>query len=186
MKKVLASLAVCALAVACASTDDDRPSYPQRGGEGRGMRPAAVASDEMSPVPLNDWWHEPVIANALSLSSDQYAALDKISADQRDEVSRLERDSAMAMRELRETFDRDSVTSADITAAAQRARTLRDTFFDRQTQMLAAERGVLTTSQWKTLQQQLQADRSERRGNEGYGRRGRGGMGGGRGRWPGN
>lgn len=185
MKKHLAVLTMCALAVACASSDDDRPQYPQRGGGGRGMRPAAAAAEDMSVVPLNDWWHEPAIANALSLSSDQYAALDKIAGDQRDEVTRLQRDSAMAMRELRETFDRDAVTSSDITAAAQRARTLRDTFFDRQTQMLAAERGVLTASQWHTLQQQLQADRSDRRSNEGGGRRGRGGMGGGRGRWPG-
>jgi hypothetical protein len=90
----------------------------------------------------------------------------------------------VAMRDVRSVLDANQPSTADIVTAGQRLRTLRDTLFDRQIQMLAAERAILTQSQWQTLQQQLQARRSQRRQDNGYPRRGGRGMGG-RGRFPG-
>jgi hypothetical protein len=81
-------------------------------------------------------------------------------------------------------------TAADIAIAAQRLRNIRDSLFDRQAQMLSAERLVLTKQQWSKLLDALQQRREQRfdRGDGGYpgGRGGRGGYPrGGRGRpWP--
>ena len=185
MKRTLILLVVTASVLACASNDQEPPMRPRGGGDYPRTPRATVSSSGIDFLPFTDWWHEPAISGTLNLTNDQYTALDKISADRRDEISRLERDSTVAMRDLRQTLDSNQPTTGDITAAARRVRDLRDTLFERQVQMVAAEREVLTQQQWQTLQQQLQAERSDRRdGNYGGPRRGRGGMGG-RGRWPG-
>jgi hypothetical protein len=113
------------------------------------------------------------------------ASLDKISHDQSEEIAKLERDSMVAARELRETVDGSQPAVADITGAAQRLRGIRDALFDHRIQMFAAERTLLSQTQWQALQNAISAsrNRSDDRGNYG-GRRGRGGMGG-RGRFPG-
>lgn len=170
--------------VACASSDQDEQA---RGGRGRmaSRTPAArEASSGLDIVPLTDWWREPSISAVLNLSQDQYAQLDRIGAEQREEITRLERDSSTAMRDLRLAFDSNG---SDIATAANRARELRDSLFDRQVRMLSDERRVLTASQWQSLQRQLQEERSDRRDNFGGRRNGgrRGGVGSGRGRWPG-
>jgi hypothetical protein len=75
--------------------------------------------------------------------------------------------------------------SNDIDTAATRVRTLRNDIFDRQIQLLVAERSVLTKQQWKALQDAMhERPRDERRGNYGGPRGGFGGRGRGRG-WPG-
>ena len=153
------------------------------GGYG-GSGAARVSTSGLDMLPPADWWHQPSIANGVNLTPDQYAALDKIAADQRDEVARMERDSTVGVRDLRQVLDSNQPSTDDIMAAAQRGRALRDNLFGRQVQMLAAERQVLSQQQWQTLQQQLQSERSQRRENGNPRRGGRGGMGG-RGRWPG-
>jgi Spy/CpxP family protein refolding chaperone len=178
--KHLSILALTVLFVACA-TDNDQPVYsPRNGPPPSDARPVAAALDMLPPA---DWWHQPMIADAVRLSSDQIAALDKIASDQ-DDITRLDRDTMVAMRDVRSVLDSNQPSTADIVTAGQRLRTLRDTLFDRQIQMLAAERAILTQSQWQTLQQQLQERRSQRRQDNGYPRRGGRGMGG-RGRFPG-
>ncbi len=185
--KRLTILLVAALLFGCSSSDNDQPNYPPRGrapmGDGgnyTGARPAAGGGLDM--LPPAGWWRQPTIVDALRLTGDQMTALDKISNDQSDEIARLERDSTVAVRDLRNVLDSNQPASTDITGAGQRIRALRDSLFDRQVQMLAAERQVLTQQQWQALQQQLQERRSQR--NEGYPRRGGRGVGG-RGRWPG-
>lgn len=178
MKKTIL-ITLSFLCVTCASSDDyDRPRQ-------RPERMQAQAPSALDIIPLNDWWRQPPISDALNLSSDQFARLDKIAADQRDEITRLDRDSATAMRDLRQAFDTDP---AGVDTAAQRVRSLRDSLFDRQVQMIASERDVLTPEQWRSLQRELQRVRDDRgdgrANNRGQGGR-RGGMGGGRGRWPG-
>jgi Spy/CpxP family protein refolding chaperone len=136
-------------------------------------------------LPPGDWWHQPMIADAVKLTAEQMAALDKITSDQADQIARMERDSMVAVRDLRTSLEASRPSEADIIAAGQRLRSLRDALFDRHLQMLAAERAILSLDQWQTLQQQLQERRSQRNQDQGYPRRGgRGGMGG-RGRWPG-
>jgi Spy/CpxP family protein refolding chaperone len=186
----LSVLALTILICACA-TDNDQPPYssPRRGGGGGygGFDPAAdsrPAPGGLDMLPPADWWHQPMIANAVNLSADQIASLDKIAHDQADEITRLDRDMMVAVRDVRSVVDSAQPASNDILAAGQRLRTLRDTLLDRQIQMLAAERMVLTQAQWQTLQQQLQDRRSQRRQDNGYPRRGGRGMGG-RGRFPG-
>ena len=161
---------------------DDRPQPRGRGPMAGDVYRASTT--DLDLLPPADWWHQPSIAGAVNLTPDQYAALDKIAADQRDEVARMERDSTVGLRDLRQVLDSSQPSSADIMAAAQRLRALRDNLFDRQVRMLAAERQVLSLQQWETLQQQLQSVRSERGDRSGYPRRGGRGMGG-RGRWPG-
>ena len=181
-------LAVAALSmIACSSSDYDQPQpTPRRPGatDDGGYSRARTTSGLLDMLPPAGWWHQPQLAEPLHLTADQFAALDKIAADQADEIARLDRDSMVAVRDLRQVLQSNQPGSADIVTAGQRLRSLRDTLFDRQLQMLVAERAVLTQQQWQTLQTQLQS-RPSRMDNGGYPRRGgRGGMGG-RGRWPG-
>ena len=185
-KQVILALAITL--AACTTADQPEPPRgrgPMGDGGGYGAPRATVTSGGIDFVPFTDWWHEPSISAALNLTPDQFSALDKIAADQRDEIARLDRDSGTGMRDLRQVLESNQPSTADITTAAQRVRALRDTLFDRQVQMIAAERQVLTQQQWQTLEEQLRAERTQRRDNN-YGPRrgGRGGMGG-RGRWPG-
>jgi hypothetical protein len=178
--------------ISCTSDTDNmdrRPrSYP---GAADGDRPGgfarANASDGLEMMPPSDWWRDPQISVAVALTAEQIASLDRISHEQGDEIAKLERDSMVAARELRQSFDVTQPTAADITAAGQRLRGIRDALFDRRVQMFAAERTLLTQTQWQALQQQLASsankrpDRGDRGGRGGRGRGGRGG----RGRFPG-
>ena len=188
MKRLALVSAVLVLVVACSSTDD---SYGRRGGYGgpRDDGGGVYAANRPTPggldmLPPADWWHQPMLAAAVKLTPDQIASLDKIAQDNgSSDVSKLENDMTIAMRDLRTQLDAAQPASADIVAAGNRIRSLRDAMFDRQLQMLAAERTVLSLDQWQTLQQQLRERRQQR--NNDYGPR-RGGRGmGGRGRWPG-
>jgi Spy/CpxP family protein refolding chaperone len=178
--KLLPLLGCIVLLSACA-TDNDQPIYSPRSGPPPMERPAAASSLDMLPPP--DWWHQPMLADAVRLTSDQMTALDKISRDQADDIARLDRDTLVAVRDVRIVLESNHPTSDDIVAAGQRLRALRDTLFDRQVEMLAAERAILSQEQWQALQQQLQDRRAQRRQDNGYPRRG--GRAGGRGRWPG-
>ena len=186
MKRFAILLAITALAISCSSSDSDQPVYSPRsrppmddGGSYAANRPAPGGLDILPPA---DWWHQPIIANAVKLTADQMAQLDKIAQDNGNDVSRIETDMNIAVRDLRTQLDSAQASQDAILTAGQRIRALRDSLFDRQLQMLAAERTVLTLDQWQALQQQLQERRQQRNQNYGYPRRG--GMGG-RGRWPG-
>jgi Spy/CpxP family protein refolding chaperone len=134
-------------------------------------------------LPPAQWWHDPQIAAAVSLTPDQFAQLDKISKEHEDEIARLERDSMTATRDVRALLDAETPAAADIVTAAMRLRAIRDSAFEHQAQLLGAERTLLTKRQWDSLQSAMQSERQERRdGGSSYPRR-RGGRGGGR--WPG-
>jgi len=189
MKRFAVLAAIAVLAVSCSSSDSDRSVYsprsrpPMDGGDGTfaANRPMAGGLDMLPPA---DWWRQPMLADAVRLTGDHVAALGKIATDQGDEAPRIERDMTVAVRDLRTLLDSSHPSQADIVTAGQRIRALRDSLFDRQLQMLAAQRSILSAEQWQTLQQQLQERRQQR--NQGnYPRRGGRGMGGGRGRWPG-
>jgi hypothetical protein len=192
LMKRLALLAVLLLA-ACSSSDYDDPSpqsMPRRGGMGgggmdgggmeRGQGRMAAGSSLLELLPPADWWHDPQITEPVKLTSEQVTALDKIGSEQGDPVTRMERDSVAAIRDLRTTLDGAQSTQDEIVAAGQRLRALRDDLFGRQVLLLAAERAVLSQQQWRSLQDALQSmRRPQNRMNNGGGRRG--GMGGGRG-----
>lgn len=179
MKSLALLLPLLVLPLACSSTDLDQPSYAPPRDDFPAARPAAGGLEFLPPA---QWWRQPLLADAVKLTGDQIAALDKI--DQSQEIDRMDRDTGVAVRELRELLDSSQPAANDIVASGQRLRALRDTMFDRQLKMLADERAVLTQPQWQTLQTQLQ-ERRTRRNQENYPRRGGRGMGGGRGRWPG-
>jgi hypothetical protein len=178
--------------VTCTSDTDDtdrRPrSYP---GGGNGVRPGgaarAGAGDGLDMIPPGDWWRDPQISVAVTLTPDQLASLDRIGHDQSEEIAKLERDSMVAARDLRTVADASQPSADDITGAGKRLRGIRDALLDHRVQLFAAERTLLTQTQWQALQQALEAsrNRSDRNDRGGYrGRGGRGGMGG-RGRFPG-
>jgi hypothetical protein len=177
MMKRLVILAIPLVALACASNDDD--GYRPRSRPEGGPRAEAASLDMLPPA---DWWRIPQIADAVRPSADQVASLEKISQDQGSDVSRIESDMTIAMRDLRAQLDAPSPSQNDIVTAGNRIRDLRTAMFDRQLQMLAAERTVLTRDQWQSLQDALRNQRQQR--NDYYPRRGGRGMGG-RGRWPG-
>ena len=170
------------LFAACTSYDNNQPPQrgPRGGGGGYGYRPPA-ASGPLDMMPPAQWWHDPQIEAAVSLSNDQFAEMDKIAKPHEEEIARLERDSATAARDLRTLLDADKPPAPDIVTAAMRLRAIRDSAFEHQAQLLAAERAVLTQRQWQSLQSALQSQRQERRDDYGYPNRRRGG----RGRWPG-
>lgn len=188
---VFSALMIGALVAACSSSDpydapppDDRPMM---GGGGRGGfrgAPADAQGDAggLGMLPQGTWWHDDQITRAVNLSSDQVAALDKISSEQGDDIARLTRDTLVAVRELRDSLDADPVKNDDVIAAGQRLRTMRDTTLERTVKMLAAERQVLSRQQWTALQNAMQSRRSERQQDRrGSPRGGRGGWGGGMG-----
>ncbi|MEA2163170.1 MAG: hypothetical protein QOK37_1297 [Thermoanaerobaculia bacterium] len=191
---LLLSLVTLAV-ITCVSDADDMGrnprSYPRDGGGARAgsfARAGGGTGDGLDTMPAGDWWRDPQISAAVALSADQIASLDRINHEQGEEIAKLDRDSMVAARELRETFDASQPDAAGITAAGQRLRGIRDALFDRRVQLFASERVLLTQTQWQALQQALAArNRPDRdnRGNTGRGGRGgRGGMGG-RGRFPG-
>ncbi len=178
MKRAAVLLTV--LLFACTSSDP----YPQRDWERprqpRGDRSAMAVLDMMPPP---GWWHDYRIADPLNLSYEQKQQLDQIAADQgQQDIERLERDTTVAVRDLRTLLDSDKPPSDEIIAAGERLRSLRDNIIDRQVKLLAAERQVLTREQWQKLQDVLREERMPRnRMNDGYPRRGRiGGRGPGR------
>src|SRR5438067_4358897 len=177
--------------VSCQSSGYDEPpqaTYPRGGGRDRGgegmMRPRAE-SGVLDMLPPSDWWRDPQLANAVNLSADQVAALEKISKEQGDELEKLERDDGVSLRDLRSLLDSEKPSEADIIAAGNRVREMRDTIFDRQLKMLAGERALLTKQQWQTLQDQLATRRTDRGGRDRGGYPGRGGFPGRGGRRPG-
>lgn len=133
-------------------------------------------------LPPPDWWRDPQMATAVSLTPDQVASLEKISKDAGDDADKIERDSAVAMRDLRTLLESDKPAEGDIVTAGNRIRQMRDDVFDRQLRLLAAERTVLTKDQWQKLQETIHARANDRGGRDrgGY-PGGRGGWGGGRG-----
>src|SRR3954465_5380130 len=96
--------------ITCTSDIDDTNrsprSYPSDGPRRGGFqRASAVASDGLDMMPPADWWHDPQISVAATLTSDQLAPLDRTSTEQSEEIAKLERDSMVAARELRETVE---------------------------------------------------------------------------------
>ncbi|HEX9458684.1 MAG TPA: hypothetical protein VGA84_06035 [Thermoanaerobaculia bacterium] len=186
---LLLSLATLTL-VTCTSDSDDtdrRPrSYPGGADVGRpGIAARASAGDGLDMMPPGDWWRDPQISVAVTLTPDQLSSLDKIGHEQSEEIAKLERDSMVAARDLRTVVDSSQPSADDITGAGQRLRGVRDALFDHRVRMFSAERTLLTQTQWNALQQALASrNRPDRDNRDGYGRRGRGGMGG-RGRFPG-
>jgi Heavy-metal resistance len=174
-------IALFLLLAACSSSNDDRPRPGDRSVRG-GARMRDMGPMLLDVIPDDTWWHEPALAAPLNLSSDQFAALDRIANDQRDDIARLQRDLPIAMRDVRSALDANPATASDIMAAAQRVRDIRASLFDREAQMLSAERLVLSNEQWSRLLDQLQRQRDNRnQGNDdnrgrrgGYPRGGRG------------
>ena len=171
---------------ACSSSDYDQPRQrgPVRGGGagGYGYRPPQ-AGGPLDMMPPAQWWHDPQIEAGVSLSNDQFAQLDKVAKEHEEEIARLERDSMTAARDLRTLLDTEKPAQPEIVTAAMRLRAIRDSAFEHQAQLLAAERSILTKAQWTSLQSALQSQRRGRddEGGAGYPRRGRRGGG----RWPG-
>ena len=169
MRRVCLALAL--LLSACSSSSYDRPQdRPRDGGYGGGgySRARNVAPMLLDVVPDDNWWREPSLQVAVNLTTDQISSLDRIFGDQRDELNRLERDLPIAQRDLRAALDADPANGGDINAAAQRVRDIRSSIFDRQTQMVSAERLLLSKQQWTSLVDALQRERQQRRDNEGY------------------
>jgi Spy/CpxP family protein refolding chaperone len=169
---------------ACSSASDDAPPE-RRGGYGGGERVRSGGASMMGEagsdtLPPPDWWRDPRIATAVNLTPDQYKSLDALSADAND-VDALRRASMDAARDFRLILDSDKPTREDILAAGQRMRTSRDALLDRNVQLLAAQRALLSKEQWASLQTAMRPTRDDFRGSRGngdYGRRGRGGRGG--------
>ena len=177
MKRFAAVAAI--LIAACSSSDYDQP--PQRSARMRPTQERTAGALDM--LPPAQWWHDPQIATAVSLSNDQLTSLDLVAKQHEDEIARLERDSMTAARDLRTLLDAEQPAAPEIVTAAMRLRAIRDSAFEHQAQLLAAERALLTKRQWDSLQSAMQSERQDRREGDSYPRGRRGRRGGGR--WPG-
>src|SRR4051812_4173627 len=192
MKRTLSLLALL-LVVACTSDMDDRDRRPPQGYPGGGDRGgfararAEGGGDGLEMMPPSDWWHDPRLSVAVNLTPDQASSLDRMSNEQSGEIAKLERETMVAARDLRQMIDANQPSAADITGAGQRLRGIRDALFDRRVQLLASERTLLTQQQWTALQDAIAASRTRDSDRPNRGRGGRGGRGGmgGRGRFPG-
>jgi hypothetical protein len=193
MKHTYAALSLLTLVVVgCTSDMDDRrppQGYPGgREGGGGFARVREGVGDGLEMMPPSEWWRDPRISVAVNLTADQVSSLDRLSNEQSAEIAKLERDSIVAARDLRQMIESNQPSAADIIGAGQRLRGIRDALFDRRVQLLASERTLLTQQQWTALEDAISASRNRdtNRFNRG-GYRGRGGRGvmGGRGRFPG-
>lgn len=196
--KRLVLLAIPLAVVACTTTDDYRPPAPQQqggggggygggygGGRGGGAQRASNVDAALDMLPPAEWWRQSVYADAVRLKADQVTALDKIAEDHGNDVERIQMDMGVALRDFRTQLNAEQAATADIVAAGNRIKELRNSMFDKQLETLAAERAVLTYDQWQMLQQQIQVQRQQQRQqNQGYPGQG-GNRQGGRGRWPG-
>lgn len=167
---------VLAFALAACSSGYDQPptQSPDRGP----YRRAAVRDAGpmlLDIIPDDVWWRDVALVEPLNLTNDQIAQLDKADRDQRDDINRLERDLPVAQRDFRNILQTQTPSAADITAAANRVRDLRNSLYDRQVQMLTAERLVLNDQQWAKLLSELQDRRQQRMNRDEGGYRGRGG-----------
>ncbi len=125
-------------------------------------------------LPPAYFWRGVGLANGLDLTDAQVAELEKAYVTGQSETDALERDRAIAARDLRAILQAAHPSSADITAAGQRFRVLDDKVYEHQLRMLAAVREVLSREQWEQLQRNLTTDREpmRERGGFGGGRRG--------------
>jgi hypothetical protein len=154
----------CLLLLATCATDDYNQPAPQQhspyGGQRGGMANAAAGGLEVM-LP-QDWWRDQSTQIAVNLTDDQIAQLEKIGRDQGEPIAQMQRDSTTAIADIRTALNADPVKSEDIIAAGERVRNLRDTLFDRQARMLAAERAVLNHDQWMRLQDVIQQQHRQR------------------------
>jgi len=172
MRRVCLTLLV--LLAACSTSSDYDPPVQRRPQERpQGMRQAATLLDV---IPDDTWWRDNLIAAPLNLTTDQFQALDKIATDHHGEIAKLQRDLPIAARDLRDALDADSISATDINAATQRVRDIRFTLFDRQAEMLSAERLILTKDQWIMLTEELQRRHEEQQRMNRGGEGGRGGQ----------
>src|ERR1043166_959254 len=130
--------AVAAILIAACSTSSDYDQPPQRPAR---MRPTQErTSGALDMLPPAQWWHDPQIGAAVSLSNEQFAQLDKVAKEHEDEIARLERDSMTAARDLRTLLDAEQPAAPEIVTAAMRLRAIRDRAFEHPAQPLPAER----------------------------------------------
>lgn len=183
MKRLV--LVTCLLIAACASNDYDDYDQPRRGmtsNAGDTTGGAQMIGGLM--LPPSDWWRQAEIADLVKPSADQVLALDKLQTGQGNEIEKLQRDMSVAERDLRNVLELDKPAGDAIVSAGQRIKTMRDDIFDRQLQLLAAERTILSREQWSALEDAIRSRRRDR-GREGMGGRGRGAYPGRGGRRPG-
>lgn len=185
------------LAASCSSSDPAPPDRDRDGTAPPMMRPAGeeMRSRPEGLFPPANWWHSDDYTRTVTLDGDEVKRLDALQNDQGAEIARLERDLMLAVRDVKSALDAPQPADADITAAGDRLRQLRDSLLGRQLTMLAAERAILTADQWRALEDAMQASMRRRPDGAGRGQRPggmggrggrRGGMGGGMGgRWPG-
>jgi hypothetical protein len=175
-----ASILLCFLIAACSSAgyDDDDARTPPRSVTPDDSISAQGAAGTL--LPPSDWWRQAELADRVKPTADQVSALDKLQTEQGDELTKLERDTVVAERDLRAALESEKPTTEEIMAAGGRVRTMRDDIFGRQLRMLAAERAILTREQWSALQDAIRMRRRDRMRDLG----GRG-PGGGRGAYPG-
>jgi Spy/CpxP family protein refolding chaperone len=187
MKRLL--IVPCLLLLATCATDDYNQPAPQQhspygGGQRGGMANAGGGGLEVM-LP-QDWWRDQSTQIAVNLTDDQIAQLEKIGRDQGEPIVQMQRDSTTAIAEIRTALNADPVKSEDIIAAGERVRNLRDTLFDRQVRMLAAERAILNHDQWMRLQDAIQQQRRQRQQQQNPYGGGHGGHGGRRPGFPGS
>ena len=156
----------CLLLLATCATDDYNQPAPQHGGYGggggmRGERTAAPVGGLEIMLP-QDWWRDQSTQIAVNLTDDQIAQLEKIGRDQGEPITQMQHDSANAIADIRNALNADPAKSEDIVAAGERVRNLRDTLFDRQVRMIAAERVVLSHDQWTKLEDVIRQQRQQR------------------------
>lgn len=173
-RHTLSLLIVIPLVAACATTPPPREDPDSR----RGARMESLGAMAMLSLPAS-WWRDIHLTEPLHLTADQVARLDAF-APRQAEIASLERDSMVAMREVRTALDAGDATSASVVAAGTHLRELRSSLLERQLSLLGDEREVLTLDQWQLLQRQLAEELRpmRREGMRGRGGRGPGGRGG--------
>lgn len=110
-----------------------------------------------SVFPPERWWRQS-IAHRVGLSGEQRYALDSIETARAAGLTRIERETASAVRNLNRLLASDDPSPADVAEIGRSLGRLSDERMDNEVQRLGEERRVLSREQWNVLQNLIEVE----------------------------
>ncbi len=127
---------------------------------------AASSPAQPMGVPPGAWWSRPRLAQALGLTAEQKASLEKVSLEHARRMVDLQATVKKAELDLRAAADATPFDAASVRAAFHAFQQARMKLDSERFELLLAQRGLLSTEQWQKLRQLARERMRERPGDE--------------------
>lgn len=131
-----------------------------------GALTATVALAQPMGVPPGAWWSRPRLAQALDLTVEQKASLEKVSFEHARRMVDLQAAVKKAELDLRAAADATPFDAAAVRTAFHAFQQARVKLDSERFELLLAQRGLLSTEQWRKLRQIVRERVRERPGDE--------------------